>query len=163
MEQQDSKKVMDKFVNEIIKEEGECSASYLVEKAKDESSPVHNHFEWDDTICGIEYRLTQARKYLRVVVVNVEGYEEKLVHIPPPIDSDKREGTYKTLTVTVKTPDEFERALEECGKRFRSARFAVVQLQKAAQESDAPDRAAIVAQIARGLDLLEEAITQAIH
>ena len=36
----------------------------VVEAAKDEGSPLHEHFEWDDKLAGHQYRLGQARKLI---------------------------------------------------------------------------------------------------
>lgn len=49
-----------------------CSAETLVEHATPDSSPIHAMFEWDDEIAGHEYRLIQARLYLRSYRVDVK-------------------------------------------------------------------------------------------
>lgn len=40
----------------------------VVEQARDESSALHNYFEWDDTVAAEEFRIEQARRIIRVAV-----------------------------------------------------------------------------------------------
>ena len=39
----------------------------VVIEAEDESSALHDNFEWDDEVAGHEYRIEQARHLIRVV------------------------------------------------------------------------------------------------
>lgn len=60
-------------LNEIIqvqKTEG-LTAENLLEKAKDESSPLHNFFDWNDTSAANQYRLYQARLIINEVKILV--------------------------------------------------------------------------------------------
>src|SRR4030042_4975195 len=41
--------------------DGEIKPRDVVAEAKDEASPLHKYFEWDDKVAGDGYRLTQAR------------------------------------------------------------------------------------------------------
>lgn len=40
----------------------------VLEAARDGASPLHAHFEWDDTAAAEKHRLAQARELVRVVV-----------------------------------------------------------------------------------------------
>jgi hypothetical protein len=60
---------------ELSKIDAEMSfidAEIVVRKAKSSRSPLHTVFEWDDTVAGHEYRLTQARTMIRSLRVVVE-------------------------------------------------------------------------------------------
>jgi hypothetical protein len=53
----------------------------LVELARNESSSIHRYFEWDDAKAADQYRLHQARYYLRSVVVEWVTEEGKTLHL----------------------------------------------------------------------------------
>ncbi len=46
---------------------GEISPAVVVEDAQDPQSPLHDEFEWNDTLAAQEYRLEQARYVLRAI------------------------------------------------------------------------------------------------
>jgi hypothetical protein len=150
-------------VQETFEKKGGMRASELVEAAKPKKSPIHDAFTWDDAKAGEEYRLIEARLWLRTVEVTVIKEEvpqnEILVHVAPADTKDGREGIYKPVSVVVETPDEFERALDEAQQRVASAKRAVTALESAAARSPNPERLAMIAQVARGLSIMEEAIS----
>ena len=41
----------------------------VVDEARAENSPLHNAFEWDDTVAAEAYRIEQAKELIRVQVV----------------------------------------------------------------------------------------------
>lgn len=43
----------------------------LVDAASDPHNPVHNEFEWDDQVCGVEYRLDQARRLIKGLCIHM--------------------------------------------------------------------------------------------
>lgn len=45
----------------------------VVDAARDERSPLHPIFEWDDTIAAKRFRLEQARSLIKVVVIESKG------------------------------------------------------------------------------------------
>lgn len=48
---------------------GRLTPEAVVEDAKDEKSPLHRHFEWDDSEAARKYRLGQARDLIRRVKI----------------------------------------------------------------------------------------------
>jgi hypothetical protein len=95
-------------VQEIYEENGQCSPSQLLERAKDKSSPAHSGFTWDNKKAGHEFRLIESRKWLRVVVIRTEAEQpERLVHVPvmsaSEEETDSREGFYKPASVIVES------------------------------------------------------------
>lgn len=44
---------------------GHLTADLVLEEAGHETSPLHSHFEWDDTEAAHRYRLNQARGLIR--------------------------------------------------------------------------------------------------
>jgi hypothetical protein len=69
------------FLWKLKEENGEVlKTSFVVEKAKPKSSPIHDFFEWDDKIAGHKYREWQARYLLSQIeiVEVVDGAEERI-------------------------------------------------------------------------------------
>ena len=52
---------------------GEVKASVVVTDAQPVSSPLHDHFQWADTLAYRAYRLDQARRLIRTVKIEYEG------------------------------------------------------------------------------------------
>lgn len=50
---------------------GRLTASAVVDAARDEESPLHARFEWNDGVAAERWRLEQARELIRGVRVNV--------------------------------------------------------------------------------------------
>lgn len=48
---------------------GAATATEVVEAAKAKRNPLHQEFEWDDSVAANEHRLNQARELLRHLVV----------------------------------------------------------------------------------------------
>ena len=56
---------------------GRLTPAQVVEAARDESSPLHTHFEWDDSAAAESFSIDQARRLIRSVqvVVTYETHE----------------------------------------------------------------------------------------
>lgn len=50
---------------------GELHPKDVVSEAKRKQSPLHHHFDWDDTSAAKKYRLTQARELIRSIEVRI--------------------------------------------------------------------------------------------
>ncbi len=121
----DIKKGVQEVVNKIYAEVGEVRPSALVEAARPKSSPAHNAFEWDDSKAGEEYRLIQARTWIRNVQIIIDEQPERLIHVPSIVrDKDgklnEREGYYKPGSVLIQNRDEFDVALDRVRSRMDS-------------------------------------------
>ena len=58
----------------IYQAKGMLTPQLVVDEAREETHPLHTHFEWDDQIAGQHHRLSQARQLIRAVrVVEVSG------------------------------------------------------------------------------------------
>lgn len=67
---------MNQHIEREIQEIAEAGGGVLlpaavVEAARDPTSAMHSHFQWDDTEAAIAYRLSQARELIRSVKVYV--------------------------------------------------------------------------------------------
>jgi len=52
---------------------GRLEAAMLVDAARNEENPLHDHFEWDDTKAAEAHRSEQARYLIRSIVVQVDS------------------------------------------------------------------------------------------
>ncbi len=55
---------------------GRLKPQDVVLAARPATSPLHRHFEWDDTVAADQYRLDQARSIIRIVRVVEPGNHE---------------------------------------------------------------------------------------
>ena len=67
-------------LQELYNKWGILTPELVVEVAKDSWHPLHDRFEWDDTIAAEKFRLVQAARVIRSVRVTVHRGESK-----PPI------------------------------------------------------------------------------
>lgn len=129
----DIKKAVQETVSEIYRDQGQVTPSSLVETAKSKTSPIHNAFEWDNKKAGHEFRLMQARTWIRKVTITINNSEERFIHIPrigP--DETTKEGYYKPMSVVVNLPDEYQRAKMAMVSKLNAAQFAIDELETAA-------------------------------
>jgi len=129
----DIKKAIQEKVNEIYKDQGQVTPSGLLNAAKPQNSPIHNAFEWDNKKAGHEFRLIQARQWIRKVTITVEDREERLIHVPRiEPNAATQEGYYKPASIVVNLPDEYQRAKMAMVSKLNSAQFALEELETAA-------------------------------
>jgi len=117
-------------VIKLYDEFGCVKSSELVEAARPEDSPAHGGFEWDDGAAAEQYRLQQARQWIRIVKVGVSGELERLVHVNcVNVDTLKiEEGYYKPVSVIRSSPKELANALGQLQASLDAAREAVEEL-----------------------------------
>lgn len=58
--------------------EGKLTPQYVVSKAKNKKSILHNYFVWDDTEAAHQYRVYQARKLINSIEIVYETDKGKL-------------------------------------------------------------------------------------
>lgn len=128
----DTKSGVQQVVSDLYTKAGEVSPSALVDAARPEDSPAHSGFEWDDSVAGEEYRLIQARQWIRKVEIIIEDRPERLVHVPTILhDGGSREGYYKPAVYMAES--EYARAKAELVQRLKAAKKSVEDLEGAAR------------------------------
>jgi hypothetical protein len=67
-------------LNAIMNRHGRLTPIIVVTAAQDKKSPLHKHFEWNDTKAAAKYRLWQARQLIMSVevIVRTESGDEKI-------------------------------------------------------------------------------------
>ena len=90
-------------------EVGSLTADLVVEAATPEDHPLHSRFEWDNTIAGHAYRLTQASSLLRVTFKPAPTQPRELRAFLAVKGKDTRRSDY--VPVAEAMGDEFTRKL----------------------------------------------------
>jgi len=71
-EANDRKQAMAAELNRLAKQNGgKITPRMIVDAARDENSPLHDYFEWNDDVAAERYREMQARTLLRSVTLKV--------------------------------------------------------------------------------------------
>lgn len=65
-------------LEKIAEKKGVITPPDVVEEAKSKTSPLHDHFEWDNEAAAEKYRLHQARHLINSIIVVVETPEETI-------------------------------------------------------------------------------------
>lgn len=157
------KEKVQQVINQIYQENGEVRPSVLLETAKPKSSPAHDAFEWDNKKAGNEYRLMQARQWIRRVEIIIEDKTERLVHIPTisvegEISTGIQEGYYKPISIVTQDKIEFDAALKASLKTLNAAREAYNDLKTASKIAE-KGKAMNFNKADRGFEMVESALS----
>lgn len=111
---------------ERLASENRLTAAELVEENRPEDAPLHNAFEWQDSIAAEEWRKQQARHIIASIVVVSES--------KPPVrqffNIVRSEPEYKSIDVIMKTVDETEKLLAVALGELRTFRIKYAALSK---------------------------------
>jgi len=103
------------------KNRGAITAKAIVKEAKAKKSPLHNLFEWDDTVAAKNYREEQARQILVQLVIIQKGKNNKdLLKVRAFVSVEEERGIHYTP---------FERAMSKPHLREQLLLQAMGELQ----------------------------------
>jgi hypothetical protein len=115
----------------------------VVDAARNRKSPLHPHFEWDDTAAAEAYRLDQARNLIRIVRVADDEVEDGSTRAFISIN-DKTGTAYRPIEAVRRSADlqfavlrQARRDLDAFEKRYRELSDICVIV---AQAREAVDR-----------------------
>lgn len=92
---------------------GFVSSKEFLEMARPKNSPVHDYFEWDDSIAGERFREHQAGRILSAIITIEEGVETREYVTPMVIESDEnKDGHYIRLDIARDSEEIWEMVLE---------------------------------------------------
>lgn len=100
----------------------------VVEEARDENSPLHSSFIWDDTEAARLYRLDQAQRLIRSFRFKVEDKEGKSFEVPVFINvstdrtGDKDFNPYRLTESVAKIPNLMAVAERDALEQLRGLR-----------------------------------------
>ena len=117
----------------------------VVDAARDEKSPLHGAFEWDDTEAAQKYRLLQAQSLIRSFKVEIERNGQTLtvpvfVGISTDRTGDKADNPYRMLEQVVEKPDLMAVAVRDAIDQLEALRKRYAHLQELADVWAAVDK-----------------------
>jgi len=109
----------------------------VVRAARDPRSPLHPHFEWDDSAAAQKYRLWQARQLIRVVVEPIElprsGKSPVRVWVSLAEDRKADGGGYRTTEAILSRSELRQQLLEDALKELEVFERKYAHLQELAE------------------------------
>jgi hypothetical protein len=111
-----------------LERDGRLQPADVVTDARDPTSPLHSHSEWDDSVAAERYRLSQARSLIRSVKINVTVRDMPLTvvgYVRDPELQDTRDAGYRNV-LQLRTEEDGARAtiIEEMKRVANAARRA---------------------------------------
>ena len=113
-------KVSAQIAGEVCKsleEKGRLTAADLVEESRPEDAPLHEEFEWDDSIAAEEYRKQQARVLIATVV---EVVSPEIVPTRAFFNIVHQEANYESINVIIQDEDKRKALLNKAIRELRA-------------------------------------------
>jgi len=108
--------------------DGRIETLVVLNEAKKKRSPLHNAFEWDDSVAAHQHRLYQARHLIRSMEIIIEDRPEPaFVHIKV-----NHGGYYQSTEVAVQNVDEWELVRTQAIRHLQSASVSLDVLDQVA-------------------------------
>lgn len=126
-----SREVIKAEIESLKRNDGLIVPADVVEAARDEGSPLHGHFQWDDTEAGHQYRLLQARQLIRVYVHAGKSDDESepvRAFVSLTTDRVKSGGGYRTIAEVMSDDQLREQMLADALTRLKNIQQQYRQL-----------------------------------
>ncbi len=102
-----------KELKKIHAKSGVITAEAIVSAATRTTSPLHEHFQWDNDIAANKYRLEQARHLIRCIRVTMEQSDDLPAKLVRVYINPLNEGTYHTIVDVMSNDDLRNSALKK--------------------------------------------------
>jgi len=127
---------------ERLQSNGVIRPADVVEAAREEASPLHGLFNWDDTEAAHQYRLLQARKVLQVyVTVEEAGGTNVRAFVSLTQDRTKEGGGYRSMVDVLSDDALRAQLLQDAFVNLKNLRKKYQNLQQLAKVWAAVDEA----------------------
>lgn len=132
-------------IRDLAKKHGSITAEIVLKDAQKKSSPLHSHFDWDDTAAARKYRLIQAGELIRKIKVEYSVSENRTVRIRAfhnVSDEDAGEestgkGYFVTLDTALSVTSYRDQLLENCKRDMNAFRSKYAALNEVSEVLDA--------------------------
>lgn len=101
-----------------LEKEGRLNAQTLVDVSRPDDAPLHEEFEWDDSVAGEEWRKHQARNIINTIVIVPEVEEKPIIRAYYKIQSSG--SNYESLQTIIRNKDKHQELLEQAKREFES-------------------------------------------
>lgn len=118
----------------IEAQHGVIDPHVVLNASRDKSAPLHNHFEWDDSIAGEKWRIEQSRSLIRSVEIIRETTEARV----PAFINVASAGGYVSAETMQCRPDLYREALREYRGRIAAAASQLEKLEDLAPSDKKP-------------------------
>jgi len=125
-----------KVVNRLEKKHGVVSPEAVVEEARPKDSPIHEAFEWDDSVAAEKYRTDQARygiNHLRVIVKKGANATQSRAYVNVVIGEQRG---YVATARAMSDEDMAQQVLKDLEIRGNSLHREIVELRRLKPEAD---------------------------
>lgn len=109
-------------LTEILEQnDGVLTVDDVLEEARNETSPLHKHFEWSDSKAANEYRRWQARALIAKCRITVESRDDTEVRAFVSLPSDRQQagGGYRLTLDVMDDTDQTEELLRDMRQRVQ--------------------------------------------
>lgn len=124
---------------EVLAKNDNLNPESVLDLARDENSPLHNLFEWDDRVAAEKYRLGQARRIIQQIVIVNDHPNAETREIRAFVTESKNDGHYQLITTAIEDPDKYEPLLMRARfelKLFRDKYYSLVEFKELFDEID---------------------------
>ena len=125
-------------IRELAKKHGNVTAEIVLRAASKKNSPLHSHFQWDDTRAARLYRLEQASELIRRIKVEYSISENRSVRVrafhnvsnSPDVINSK--GVFVSLDTALSVQSYRDQLLDNCKRDMSAFRQKYAALTEAA-------------------------------
>lgn len=103
-----------------LEQSGGLTPKRLLDASRDEDTPLHNDFEWDDSVAAEHYREEQAAQIIRCIIVKPESANKPPVRAFFNVVGEADSRDYRSVDVIIKTPSLREQLLNSAKKDMES-------------------------------------------
>lgn len=115
-------------IRNLAKKHGSITAEIVLSEAKKKTSPLHTHFQWDDTAAAREYRLIQAAALIRKIKVEYTVSENHTVRVRafhnvsdlPEEGENQEKGFFVALETALSVESYREQLLANCKRDMQA-------------------------------------------
>lgn len=130
-----------KLVIDLTHRDGVCTPDAYHDVVADPQHPLHNRYEWDDTIAGREYRKHQIRRdIVRPKIINNGAESPRFVSVTVTKADDTSRRGYLEQIVAAQTDELWQQVIYETSAQLRGLRNRLAgfrHTEKAIQHLDA--------------------------
>lgn len=134
-----SAQIAGEYIEKISKEnKGGVTAEILLKKSRNKTAPLHNCFEWDDSIAAEKYRLQEAQQIIvqLVVVEDVNKKEPIKVRAFPSVEENDSTH-YTTISRAMSSPMLRQQIIEKAWLELQAWQNKYMDLKEFAKVFDA--------------------------
>ena len=123
----------------LLADENKLSPVQVLEIAKDVNSPLHDLFEWDDTVAAEKYRLLQAQKIIQQIVIVNDHPNAEVREVRAFVTECKNNGHYQVITKVIEDPNAYDVLLKRAKlelQAFRNKYQSILEFKELFDEID---------------------------